>query len=276
VRAFAADGRALVEWPVNARELALAPDGAHALAAGPEGAAWLGPAGEVARLTTAPSSAPRVSSSGSWLASRDPGGARLWTADGKPRRLAPVPVGDGGAGLAFSPDDQRLAAGASDGVVLWELDSGRARRLPTAAAVIALAFSPDGKRLAACGDDGSAWLTTLDGAVTPLSHHGGECHDVAFSRDGRWLAVSRGQTVRLFDTATLALRKLRGHPEEVTTVGFSPDGSRLATLAPEGGVRVWPVALAPRTPPDGEPALRAWLDGITAANVGDDGRFGPR
>src|SRR5581483_4401813 len=172
VRVFAPDGRALDRWDLAARELAIAPDGAHALAAGDSGVAWLAPGGAVLRLDTSPSSAPRVSPDGTLLAARAPDGVRLWSAGGTPRRLSPRVGGDGG--LAFSPDGRQLAAAADGGVIVWELDSGRARRLAAGGRVVALAFSPDGARLAACSDDGAAWLTTLDGTVTPLSHRGAD------------------------------------------------------------------------------------------------------
>jgi WD40 repeat protein len=92
---------------------------------------------------------------GEFLASADTGGAvQLWSLEGK--SLASSELSAGIKSLAFSPDGQLLAAGASDGSVrllrvrdLQEVSRTRAHKNT----VYGVAFNPTGSLLASAGFD---------------------------------------------------------------------------------------------------------------------------
>jgi RNA polymerase sigma factor (sigma-70 family) len=157
--------------------------------------------------------------------------------------------------LAFSPDGQTLAGGATvNQINLWEVASMRVRRLQS---------TPKG--------DGFAWVGY---------------HHVAFAPDGKWLAAAGpGLRVGGTDDAVVQLWRLdtgkpglqltlKDDPNEfcyVEAVAFSPDGKTLAASGrgnnSSSKVRVWEVATGkPRErlsaalndPAEKEPALARW------------------
>jgi WD40 repeat protein len=178
-------------------------------------------------------------------------------------------IGNGISSVAFSPDGWRLAAGAqgrlnfvwAKNVRLYDLKSLG----PPAPPVLLLqnpftnggtsvAFSPKGDRLASMEDDGVVRLwdlrnprtspLTLAGPSVPVDPSGSPkpptsfAHLVAFSPDRRYLAAG-GTSLRLWD-----LQNPGAEPVVIPGVGsvaFSSDGTRLASGAPDGSVRIWPL-----------------------------------
>jgi hypothetical protein len=123
--------------------------------------------------------------------------------------------------LAFSPDGRCLAARDRDGVVLWEVASGKVRR--------GVKGVPDG--------------------VPAL----------AFSPDGRALAVAEGTAVHVLDADTgKLLGKLEGHEGAVASLVFTPDGKRLISGSADTTALVWNVdpLLGKMTTPAGELAAK--------------------
>ncbi|HKB01474.1 MAG TPA: WD40 repeat domain-containing protein, partial [Gemmataceae bacterium] len=196
-----------------------------------------------------------------------PGGAaRVWdVATGKLLHTFP---GCGGQvrGLAFSPDDRRLACGAADrggAAVLrvWALDTGRERILASVPTdeqsgwPVCIDFSPDGSRLAwACGmGSGPVDIRIHDAdtgaTVAVLTGSPNRVQSVNFSPDGRRL-LSAGLTRSLtqfvssvmyvWDTATgSAVLTLPGGG---TGAVFDPSGERILAPTRSAGslaVRAW-------------------------------------
>jgi len=159
-------------------------------------------------------------------------------------------------GMAFSPDESRLAtAGNDDTVRVWAWDPMRLGmnqkpQLKLAVRVDGygnrVTFSRDGKHLAT-GGEGSL-VNICDAKTGQLSHtlsgHTGDVFAVAFSRDGRWFATAgEDTTVRIWNAATWELRRtLRGQTGLVMSVAFSPDSQRLASGSRDRLMKVWDTA----------------------------------
>jgi hypothetical protein len=184
---------------------------------------------------------------------------------------------------AFAPDGRALATASDEPFVrLWDLSTGKARRLAFGAAGLrSVAFAPDGKALAACSAAWGEWPGLCELSTGRLRRFtpdkdlpGGA---VAFTADGRTLAAGTGSCkVRFFDAAT---GRERSQPFEgqmdgtASTLGervrfvLAPDGRTLVTTRgrDEGsGVVAWDVAA-------GKERLRLADRGLPVA-VAPDGR----
>jgi WD40 repeat protein/serine/threonine protein kinase len=156
----------------------------------------------------------------------------------------------------ISPDGRTALTGSqdtSDGMVLWDLETGDAlhhfETSPTGA--LALAFSPDGhSAISASSGDGTVILWDMqtyqeirrfaDGDIEQV----GATFDLAFSSDGRFLlTASTNGTLTLWDVAARqALRRLVGHSTDVRGVSFSPDGTMAVSASSDGVIILWDVA----------------------------------
>jgi small GTP-binding protein len=148
--------------------------------------------------------------------------------------------------LAWSPDGQRIAAGALDGCI-WIFDAHSGKQLGLleghTAEVFGVAFSPDGKLLASGSSDGTVrfWNADTGQTVHVCEGHSGDVYSVAFSPDGKLLASGADdQTVRLWDVASRkCVRVCEGHTKTVRRVAFSPDGEMVASASWDHTVRLW-------------------------------------
>ena len=190
-------------------------------------ASWLAMDEQIAALAVSPD--------GKLIAAADLGGrVRVWMAyDGTPksRGFAAAPfVRD----LAFSPDRQRLAVAADDGVLVWDLAGDRA-------------------------------------VSEPLGEHIGEVYSVAFSPDGKWLlSGGRDKTLVIRVASTLeALRDpIEGHEQGVTALVVPSSSSMAITASFDGTVRRWRL---PDGAPIGVP-LRLLGTGVHSLDLSRDER----
>jgi WD40 repeat protein/serine/threonine protein kinase len=152
--------------------------------------------------------------------------------------------GGGGYGIAFHPDDLRLAIGGVDGsVTLCDASGEDVRRLQIhgpAKRITGLVFSPDGRRLASAGWDGLVKVCDAEGTVLlVLDGHKKDQRQVtclAYGPDGQRLFSrdSRG-AVTVWDTTTgletLTLSGMQSTYRSYGTMAVSPDGRRVAVCA---------------------------------------------
>ncbi len=103
-----------------------------------------------------------------------------------------------------------------------------------------VAFHPDNRRVAVIGDRGlKIWDIPMGSAMVTLPAGVGRCAFVAFSKDGTKVAAPHGDIVKVWNSTTgEELRSYKGHTGAIVGISFSPDGQRLAT-AGGGGVKVW-------------------------------------
>ena len=171
----------------------------------------------------------------------------VWAPDtGRPLRS--LAFEEGLLSLAFSPDGERLVAGAYNGTMsIWEFQTGEKQADIEAhdGPVTSVAFSRDGMRILSCGEDGVAriWDATEGLVLLSFEGHAGPIWSGAFSPDGsRAATAGNDHTARVWDTNNgRELLVLRGHTDYVLSVAFSPDARRLFTgsLGGGGGGRIW-------------------------------------
>jgi tRNA A-37 threonylcarbamoyl transferase component Bud32/Tol biopolymer transport system component len=150
----------------------------------------------------------------------------------------------GGWCVAFSPDGTQVAAGTSQGALMWETATGT--WLPIASGqnslIKSLAFSHDGKLLAG-GGNGMIYLWDAIGGdeVAILKGNFNVVNSLMFSPDDSLLVIgSDDKTVRVWDVnAKTEIGVLKNHTSPVFGVVFSPDGDRIASGANEGVIRLW-------------------------------------
>jgi WD40 repeat protein/serine/threonine protein kinase len=151
--------------------------------------------------------------------------------------------------VTFSADGRFVAGSSYTFVRVWSLADDSYVQIPVGV-VNTLAFSPDGDVLASGASDGTLrlWNPRTGRELVFVSPNLGEVTGVAFSPDGTTIASSSSDgTVRLWDGRTLdpimtlatdgaGLSKTTNLP--VGKVAFRPDGARLAYTARGGVVRV--------------------------------------
>lgn len=108
--------------------------------------------------------------------------------------------------------------------------------------VAGVAFSPDGQKIAAARYNGvTAWDLTGDAA--PLSFAWNGAHTaVAWSPDGRYIVTAtQDNDLHTWDLKTGSDMRMSGYPAKVRTLSFTADGSFLAAAGADT-VTSWPFA----------------------------------
>jgi choice-of-anchor C domain-containing protein len=177
-----------------------------------------------------------VSSDGAWLAVGNQGNragldVSLYGKDDGAVRL--LRGQSSASAIAFSPDDQFLASGSTQGeVLLWDVATGNRVQTPEAhaTAVTCLQFSPDGKMLASASQDGLIKLWSVEAARSAQTR--------------------------------------KGHTASVTTLAFSADGRALLSGSEDGTAKLW-EDLRPAAEPKPKPALLGREEPLPASSPGD-------
>ncbi len=176
--------------------------------------------------------------------------------------------------LTFSPDGSALFAVSSDKACLWDVETGRKRRVwKLKSSIMCGALSKDGRTavLAENGPQIHVFNAVTGRQTAQLSGAMNRSYAVALSPDGRRAASGDGGDVILWDLAAAKpLRRWQQSGEFIKTLRFSPDGKRLVIADSDGEMSIHrPDGGAPSVPLEGGTGFRGWLvfspDGRTLA-----------
>ncbi|KAF9237048.1 quinon protein alcohol dehydrogenase-like superfamily [Melanogaster broomeanus] len=188
------------------------------------------------------------SADGQHIASTNTRSISVW--DSTSGELVTKPMGGGNITvIAFSPDNQRIASGSSDGSVrLWDALSGKEVlniMQGHQGAVYGLVFSNDGSMLVSASKDKSivVWDTNTFSIVHgPLTGHQKSILALAFSPVGtRFVSGSRDRSIRIWDAMTgeEAIPRIKHQGGGVTSLVYTPDGSRIISGSDDRTIRIW-------------------------------------
>ncbi|HWN10187.1 MAG TPA: WD40 repeat domain-containing protein [Pyrinomonadaceae bacterium] len=149
--------------------------------------------------------------------------------------------------LTFSRDGRLLAGVTNNEILIWAVANGQVeKRLPTRNEVTAIAFSPEGQKLATGASDRmiSIWNLQTGLAQSSFRKHESSINALAFSHDGQLLASGGDdRTIVLWEVAAgKSKRTFKGHDQTVTSLAFSADGQLLASGSGNASVVIWEVA----------------------------------
>jgi WD40 repeat protein len=163
------------------------------------------------------------------------------TREGGPPEPLRLAHGGNVAALKFSPDNQRLATAADDGLVrIWDPSTGLSLEQFEAGSMGALAvhWADDNRTLATAAADGTLWLRRTC-ALRALACGPGPVNAVAWLPDGSLAAVGEDGRVRSFDGNGNQNRLLEGAEGPLFALAARPDGQQIAAGSANRTVYVW-------------------------------------
>ena len=138
--------------------------------------------------------------------------------------------------VAFSPNDEFLAAGDAEGIIrIWRVSERKEARVLKGhrGAVKSICFSSDGRRIASASNDGTVRLWDLQSGqeLRSFRGHASGVRSVTFAfRDERLLSAA-DDSVRLWSSETgQQIRVLNVPYNPIRKIAFSQDGNRIALL----------------------------------------------
>ena len=181
--------------------------------------------------------------------------------------------------VVFSPNGNRLISTGTDGVCLWDVNTGEYIKEVQIPAVSA-AFSPDGRTCAIASETGISvrnahTLQFLEGLRENRGSEDnnfrgkdiGSIGSVAFSPDRNTIVSCGGNNIHLWDAHTNQLLKtLIGHTDAVNSVAFSPDGETIASASNDRTIRLWNVSTRKRLK-----TLMGHTDSVNSVAFSSDG-----
>lgn len=146
---------------------------------------------------------------------------------------------------AWSADGRRIAQKTGNtAVTVWDAGTGRDEVVLRGRSVNHLAWAPDGRWLAAGAFEGVyVWDTLPQHNTLAISAHPSAVLAFAWSPNSKAVATTGNEvdpTVRVWDAGSgKQTAELRGHGMAVAGVGWSPGGEYVASIDTRGGVKVW-------------------------------------
>jgi WD40 repeat protein len=208
--------------------------------------------------------------------------------------LQPIRCTEQVTGIAFSSNGRILAIGQTNGIELYDPDSGKpvAPLKPTPAPVPALAFSPDSRYLASAGASDPAikvWDVAANKLNFEISQDWSLNGAVAISPDGRLIATpgpmggAAGPTVKICEVLDWDAKTsktpyqerytLSGHLGYVWKMTFSPDGRYLASGSWDSTIKIWDLKALEKDPKAEPVTLRGHGGVIYGLAFSPDGRL---
>ncbi len=169
--------------------------------------------------------------------------ARIWNIQAVPKPGLILRHGSPVQHAMFSPDGQRLATASEEGVVWWDVNTGRRLSEPIrVAGGTRVQFSGDGQRLALRANSRSVRVWDINTQKTTVLRHQTPVHSISFHPDGDKIVTSTddGQA-QLWDIGApqvIGLPMSHGS-DGIRWAEFSPDGRCILTADPYKVVKIW-------------------------------------
>ena len=181
--------------------------------------------------------------------------------------------------IRFSPDKKYIITPASDGVPIWNVDSGNFERLLVGhtAAINDAQFSPDSKLIVTASSDKTARIWDVETGET--RHELGGWNSIEFAQfspnNKLVVTIFADKTVTIWDVASGASTyRFRGHTKKIKGATFSSDSELIVTFSESGSVLIWNLE-TDKT--GGRPGTLTKLEGHTdwvkSAEFSPDNRF---
>jgi WD40 repeat protein len=151
----------------------------------------------------------------------------------------------GALAVAFQADGKTLASiGVKDGLILWDVATGKKIKKLKNRPFYTSAFSPDGKWLGTVNvDDQAIYLWDVATGKLQRTLKIGEfvAGPVSFSPDDRTLASGgKDGRIKLWSVETgQEIVTFKGHTKAVQRLAFSPDGKTLASGSEDNTIMLW-------------------------------------